>query len=187
MSAGGGGMHFTLVYDGELKANGDTIHKQGIRRAIHRQLSELWRGTPYRELRKPAESLTASIGAWRFFPLASSKRHELAELRILMLRPRMAVGSILEQGGDIDNRLKTLFDALRMPREAAEIPASDHPGEDEIPFFCLLEDDILITSLSIETDWLLEPSPLAAQVKMVIRVHIARARPIGANMVGRLV
>jgi hypothetical protein len=53
--------------------------------------------------------------------------------------------------GDIDNRLKTLFDSLRI---LGEVPAG--PTEDKKPFYVLLEDDKPITHISVETDTLLE-------------------------------
>jgi hypothetical protein len=57
-------------------------------------------------------------------------------------------------GGDIDNRIKVLFDGLRMPEHTPELGGV--PLEvDENPFFCLLEDDSLITSVTVTTDRLL--------------------------------
>lgn len=55
---------------------------------------------------------------------------------------------------DMDNWLKTLFDTLRMPTNKDEV--SGPPRDDEKPFFVLLEDDRLITHLSVETDTLLQ-------------------------------
>jgi hypothetical protein len=50
------------------------------------------------------------------------------------------------------------------------------PAPDEVPFFCLLEDDKLITKVSVETDQLLEDvSPGATRetdVRLLIRVSI---------------
>ena len=37
-----------------------------------------------------------------------------------------------------------------------EIPGNDLPDEGENPFFCLLEDDILIADLSVANDRFLE-------------------------------
>jgi hypothetical protein len=46
----------------------------------------------------------------------------------------------------------------------------------ETPFFCLLEDDRLITKLTVETDWLLDPptadSADAHAVRLVMKVTI---------------
>jgi hypothetical protein len=46
--------------------------------------------------------------------------------------------------GDIDNRLKTLFDCLTLPDPNQGYEA-ETPAQDELPYFyCLLEDDRLI-------------------------------------------
>ncbi len=176
-------MNFTLTYDGKLKANGSAKHKQEVRRIFHRQLLELWKGSLFNELKSPSETLTTSIGKYRFFPLVVAGRNEVAELNILMLRPGIGPGYIVGQGGDIDNRLKTLFDSLRMPKDTIEIPPKDQLGDNEDPFFCLLEDDILITNLSVTTDRLLEPCDSNSHVKLIIRVQIKKVPMIGGNMI----
>ena len=176
-------MNFTLTYDGDLKANGTIAHKHEVRRVFHLQLLELWKGTPFSQLRFPSETLTTTVGKYRFFPLVSAARNEIAELQVIMLRPELGTGYIVGQGGDIDNRLKTLFDSLRMPKNTNEIPAKDQPRDNEDPFFCLLEDDILITDLSVATDRLLEPCTSNSRVKLVIRVQIKKTTMIGANMI----
>jgi len=61
-------------------------------------------------------------------------------------------------GGDIDNRVKTILDALRVPAEPNAVPQGDAPRPDEVPFYCVLEDDKLVTALSVQTERLLEPS-----------------------------
>jgi hypothetical protein len=66
-------------------------------------------------------------------------------------------GSVL-QSGDIDNRLKTLFDAFRLPHSVDELGGNLEPQADEDPFFCLLEDDKLITHVAVETDVLFQPT-----------------------------
>jgi len=39
-------MEFTLVYQGQLTANGSIKDKQNIRREFHKQLAELWKQEP---------------------------------------------------------------------------------------------------------------------------------------------
>lgn len=181
-------MNFTLTYDGDLKANGNKRHKHEIRRVFHCQLAELWKASPlYQHGGANADlTLTTAIGNHRFFPLTSSARDEVAELQIMMLRPQRGPGYIIGEGGDIDNRLKTLFDSLRMPDKPDEIPENKQPGSNEVPFFCLLENDILITSLSVQTDRLLEPCQSASHVKLVIKVLIRKVPMVGANMISTL-
>lgn len=92
---------------------------------------------------------------YRFVPLVSSYDGVACALDILFLR-RDDPGNLIQSGGDIDNRIKVLFDALRIPRGCQEL-AGQNPTEDENPFFCLLEDDRLITEVKVTTDRLLLP------------------------------
>ena len=175
-------MNFTLTYDGNLKANGSPKHKQEIRREFHRQLQELWKGSSIDLSDSKSKNLKMTIGEFTFFPLVSDGRNEVAELQIIMLRPGQGPGYIIGHGGDIDNRLKTLFDSLRMPKDNNEISPDDKPAESEDPFFCLLQDDILIANLSVATDRLLEPVKSESYVKLIIRVQIKKVPAMGASM-----
>jgi hypothetical protein len=73
--------------------------------------------------------------------------------------------------------MKTLLDALRMPHNLAELPTGDMPKADEAPLFVLLEDDSLISHLSVTTDRLLEQpsSPLDAFLLIRVRVKVTKA------------
>ena len=102
-----------------------------------------------------------------------------------MLRSGVGPGYIIYRGGDIDNRLKTLLDSLRMPTMKEELPSNDPPEDNENPFYCLLENDNLITDISISTDRLLEPQASDSHVKLFIRVQIKKMPTIGANMIIR--
>jgi hypothetical protein len=65
----------------------------------------------------PAEgeiSLLERVGAFAFVPLASPRWCAVADVNVLFLR-RSAPGQLIGHDGDIDNRIKTLFDALRVP------------------------------------------------------------------------
>ena len=61
------------------------------------------------------------------------------------------------QPGDLDGRLKTLSDALKMPGPNKNELGGHIPEDGEDPFYCLLEDDNLISKATIENDVLLEP------------------------------
>ena len=101
----------------------------------------------------------------------------VAELEVTLLWPQTP-GNIITSGGDIDNRLKTLFDALKVPSEPSALPIGTIPQLGEEPFFCLLEDDSLIARVSVETDRLLEPCSDTSMVRLFIRV---KTRNIGAQ------
>ena len=99
---------------------------------------------------------------------------------ITMLRPQPP-SMIFSQSGDIDNCLKTLLDALKMPSDA-KIPSGETPAQDEEPFFCLLEDDCLVTKLVVETDRLFDPSAAPAEVILLVRVQTSKLVTIWKNI-----
>lgn len=170
-------MEFTLHYRGELKTNRGPKEKQALRRHFHAQLERLWQEIPLNEMhalleKEPTNGKTGIIQAvngFNFAPLVTEKLNLIAELRITLLRPEPP-GHIITQAGDIDNRLKTLFDALKVPAEPAAIPPDDQPREGEDPFYCLLEDDNLITKVQVETDRLLDTVKTKSEVVLLIHV-----------------
>jgi hypothetical protein len=158
------GMRLRLTYRGQLlsgqKSNLAHIHE--IRRSFHRQMRACWQLEPLSHqpaLLNPTPSETCVIEARKqfvFAPLVSAKLSLTAELNVLFLRA--AVPGHLYAGGDIDNRVKTLLDALRMPTLSEINSANLAPQSDEAPFFCLLQDDALVTSLAVTTDSFLDAS-----------------------------
>ena len=168
-------MKFRLIYRGDLKSNGNPAHKHEIRKVFHRQLLNLWEDYPLSEVRKhinidpdKGDSLGISRGGFKFIPLISPRLELVASLEILLLRPESA-GSVLTQAGDIDNRLKTLMDALQVPKDD-QIPKDVVPQLDEAFLYCLLEDDNLITSLDISTSKLYDTVSSSNEVLLVINV-----------------
>jgi len=167
-------MEFRLTYKGRLpaqsQANTRAKEKHNIRKHLHSQLKELWRTHPEMEL---IESMPASViipgaasviegladmyarGDYRFVPLVGPLFDSACALDILFLR-RDQPGDLVRHGGDIDNRIKVLFDALKVPQNNSET-CGEVPGPDENPFFCLLADDKLITEVKVTTDRLLTP------------------------------
>jgi hypothetical protein len=182
-------MRFTLHYRGKLKANGSPSHKHEIRRAFHVQLMRLWRQPPLSDHKDYLESargdgnysLQRPLGNFVFAPLICAEMNVVAELQVTLLRPE-APGNLLTQGGDIDNRMKTLFDALTMPRHENALAAGAQPLAEEKPyFFCLLEDDNLVTALSIETHQLLEPVENQSEVDVQVAVSTGVTRATIGN------
>lgn len=172
-------MEFRLVYEGRLIANGNAAEKQRIRRVFHRQLSALWQQRPLRDharyltLTPPPGDVSLVFplpgSAFQFSTVVSERVNLVCDMNILFLR-REEPGKVITQGGDIDNRLKTLFDALRLPKNLDELPKGDAPHGDEAPFFfCLLEDDALITRVSVTVDRLLVPGD-ASSVLLILDV-----------------
>jgi len=184
-------VEFTLVYEGELFAYKEdrAAHKHAIRRQFHPQLKQVWESKlphwisstrPSRMIRRidagsPILQQVASrfaICGYRFVPLVLEELVLACKLDILFLRREIGLGRIV-QGGDLDNRLKTLFDGLRVPHDGKEIGGSA-PLEGEDPFFCLLQDDSLITEVKVRADTLLTPTTpqTANDVKLIIGVTL---------------
>jgi hypothetical protein len=162
-------MDFTLQFSGDLKANAGKDDKHRIRKNFHVQMKELWNHQPLRDRQDLKSGLIKNTGSFNFLPLISVKLAFTAEIDIIILRPGTP-GKIIIEGGDIDNRLKTLFDSFRLPDKIQELPNMASPDEGEDPFYCLLENDNLITKVSVITDRLLLPSTYSAHVEMFIHV-----------------
>lgn len=188
-------MEFRLIYKGALPSERSSPRprdKHQIRRIFHEQLAELWKQHRFlrdvgaitkdpetgkrtsRSLDSYADQyrpLMAGVHTYRFLPLIGEKTGISCALDILFLR-RDSPGGLVVHGGDIDNRLKVLFDALRMPRCSDEV-RNCPPAPDEDPFFCVLEDDRYIDRVSLVNDRLLtplEPKEHIHDVLLVIQV-----------------
>ena len=92
------------------------------------------------------------LGSYRFVPLVTEELSLRCHVDILFLRPEDS-RSVMNSG-DLDARVKTIFDALRIPNSNAETGGME-PQDDETPFFCLLSDDKLISGVSVMCDELL--------------------------------
>jgi len=171
-------MEFRLIYQGPLLAVTDRdariAHKHEIRKKIHRQLKELWKThyalqhlpdvtqhlyddktkTEWHWSRLDELSKAYTRGGFCFAPLICRYYGLVCSLEILYLRKGIP-GKVI-RGGDLDNCMKTLLDALRIPGEK-ELPSDAKPNDSEHPFFCLMEDDALVTQIKITTDRLLVP------------------------------
>jgi hypothetical protein len=120
------------------------------------------------------------VQGFRFAPLVCDALKLVASLEITLLR-REPPGSILSRGGDIDNRLKTLLDSLKVPDQNA-LPADYRPPPGTDPLFCLLEDDNRITSLTVHSDRLLEQTSSPSWVVLILKVRVIPTLGIMANM-----
>lgn len=213
-------MKFTLVYDGDLPASGNspkTVAVSRIRNVFHDQFADLWQShIVCRQLARTARvykermvvgrvpiwdpqnrnydepvvpinperqiDLVGPIavdGVGSFVPLVRKSLYVTAALDIQFLRHEDP-GALVLQGGDLDNRLKTLFDALRMP-SAVEGARGDTPTAD--PLWCLLESDTLISDFSVKTGRLLgDPTKKPHAVRLWIDVTVKVLRVIDQNL-----
>lgn len=183
---------FKLVLRGGLPPNkrGTTDLKHRIRRELHPQLRMLWQQhgilrNAFKPRPKdgvvPVEELADDFAkfGFRFVPLV--RQGFACSLEILLLR-RDEPFRVFAGSGDLDGRVKTLFDGFRMPAQRSELNGNT-PQEDEDPFFCLLEDDKHIFNVDIKTDRLLVPqeeSEALRDVFAVIGVHVRYA--LGAEI-----
>jgi hypothetical protein len=163
-----------------------SLHVHDIRKEFHKQLKSLWEEHPIlhaqkeHALQKPNfptmmyEIFTRE--GFRWLPIVTEKNGLICKLDILMLRAGRP-GKVMH---DVDNRLKTLFDALRMPSGRSELGAGTTKGQvgpasDEDPFYVLLEDDKFITHMAVTTDMLLDPVPGVSPdtaVRLVLNVTV---------------
>jgi hypothetical protein len=159
-------------------------HKHALRKAFHKQLKGLWETDRFlRETRiiksrvdydpqrligdangwPSRADVTVPMSEWvadqyrengyRFIPLVRNEFALSCRLDVLFLR--IGDGHSVFTAGDVDNRIKTLIDALCKPLSGAALRGNEVPGEGEDPFYYLLEDDKLITGFGVETDRLL--------------------------------
>jgi len=190
-------------------------YKHKIRRAFHTQLSKLWREHPCLAAKwekfpflpprakqairvfqergyvkdAPTGLTTIDVLArqfdrcgYQFVPLVNERFDLVCGLDVLFLR-RGIPGDLIMPGGDVDNRIKTLFDALRVPKDGSEIDGP--PGANESPFFCLLQDDSLITEFKVTTDQLLKPmrpNQNESEVVLIVQVTVKATKVTLENL-----
>lgn len=187
-------MEFTLTYTGQLLSqNADhksvRANKHDIRRKLSGQIERLWMQPPLSAeatILQPAvwekgrpritpqrdghfTHYRIEIGGVSYIPLATDESGLIVELGVKWLRQDGA--SVLERGGDIDNRLKTLFDAMQLPQPNQVDQANPFMQE---TVYCLVSDDSLITGLSVATAPLLRAPDGTNDVELHIGVSVKR-------------
>jgi hypothetical protein len=198
-------MEFRLVYAGDLlRSSGNTNRraweKHYIRRHLHEQMKRLWQVHPalrsyaartvavddngvHLHPEKPFLDVVAKTyekSGIGFIPLITEPNGLVCSLDILLLRPEQP-GTILGSAGDIDNRIKTLVDALRIPADGSEMKRRDGDDPDPSPMYCLLQDDKLITSLKVETERLLfTKGDSEHEAIVIVHVETAQVDPFGS-------
>lgn len=197
-------MQFRLTYSGPLQSSGNdsasrrrkrSDHKHDLRKAFHPQLKRLWELTPHLKNghRSGPSVLVLSgdqagekspvykagylakkhkVSDWSFVPLVTADLNLVCSIDILFLRPQ-APGGVVRHG-DLDGRLKTLLDALSVPDEQQGYGDRDQDAG-ESRFYVLLQDDKLVTKISVETDQLLEivgSKDSHNDVRLVININL---------------
>jgi hypothetical protein len=168
-------VEISLTYRGPLpsatREDKKSDRKHLIRMQFSEQLAEVWQREPILQFFRDKLTLVpvvnrrpevppslpgmnphylAEMCGFKWIPLITRTNGLACHLDILLKR-RSDPGEIIvssDDGGDLDNRLKILFDALRMPLSTSEVPGNMWGGGAEA--FALLEDDSLISKLTIE-------------------------------------
>jgi hypothetical protein len=200
-------LDFTLKYAGPLVSSAATSAKRlksQLRVDFDKQFAVLWKEHPIlheqdpgRFDRKPPRHFRTVdahnkpayqsdiwyrclVSGIDYVPLVTYGHRMHCHLSI-RLHSRRGRGGIIHEGADLDNRLKVLLDALSMPNvgQDASLAATDN---EEPLVYCLLEDDELVTKLSVETLRLLrddvnDPNYVEADID----VHVTPIAPLAFN------
>lgn len=208
-------LEFRLLYQGLLlgASRNDTRvdMKHRMRLQFHKQLMRLWdtkfplKARKERQFIRQPINLTShanpedafvsyhktladkfSYHGYSFIPIVTDDLFLTCSLEILFLRPEEH--SLLVEGGDIDNRIKTVFDALRMPTvaETSDLKGKYPPTPDTTPMYCLMQDDKLVAEIKVTADQLLllpESRELNANdVFLVVQVRVKPTRLTNGNL-----
>lgn len=204
---GEGGVELALIYRGSLPAcqpNDQKLDdKQRIRLDFSQQLEQHWASTGVlRQMLASGNFVKATLDkrklvmgngfgsfaqcqvdvfGFQIHPLVCRYNGLVCHLELTLLR-RSKPGSIITSAGgaDIDNQLKTLFDALRMPLDDKELPGNRFGNGRGQKLFCLLEDDELITRLSVDTQMLhsmKQPNEAENYAEVMLKVNIKVQEP----------
>jgi hypothetical protein len=184
---------FTLMYDGPLFASGNDPALQSetkikniwsIRGRIVPQLERIFETSPIFGGQGGAPTRAAAMyvrqpiirNGFKFCALVRPGMGLGSELDIKMLVNHQP-GSVITQAGDLDNRLKTLFDALRVPKDNEFRGHTMTQAANEL-YPCLLEDDAAITRVCIASErWLDSGDRAENEVHLTIAVRITVLSP----------
>mgnify|MGYP001247401036 CR=1 FL=1 len=182
-------VNFRLIYDGPLKAASQSetrrVEKHALRCVFSRQLLQLYTNHDAEFLAAEWDSeppRPVKCGEFGCIALVRARLNLVCDLDILFLR-RENPGQLIQHGGDIDNRIKVLFDSLRIPQDDQEVRGCKPEGSNLL--FCLTENDSLITGFRVTTDQLLEPPASRAEqnnVQLIINVEVKATRLTEQNM-----
>jgi hypothetical protein len=112
-------------------------------------------------------------GGYNFLPLVRPELSTVCGMSIKFL-VNHEVCSLVTQAGDLDNRIKTLLDALRVPKDNefnGNVPADD-------PLPCLLHNDAMVVDLCVSVErWFSRAAKTEKDAQVHIDVEIMTARP----------
>lgn len=143
-------MIITLSYHGRLpaKQKGVSPVKAQLRTAFHGQIKA--QVEPL--LGQDRKHVSTWLDGHLFISPAHKSFRTAIELDVLMLVPPTR-----RKVGDVDNRLKTLIDGLTRPANGQQLKDHLEP-EGGAGTFCLMDDDALVTRLSLDSRVWHDPS-----------------------------
>lgn len=172
-------MHITLTYKGQIQGNS---RKQSdvwrLRKSFHDQLSKLRQTEQFDYVEKYSDPGSATpngyigidVSGSRFIPFVTSKMRTRCSLYVRILRGIRQYNPVLGNV-DLDNRIKTLIDALRSPQQAGELRDLDTAVR-----FVLLEDDSLIDGITVKSDhYLAEDDESVVLAVVTANIHLSHA------------
>src|ERR1700694_3499 len=182
-------MRFILTYEGPLPPNGRPEAKNRIRMELSPQLEQLWQ---FEQSLSEQRAIPVKLrGSHGFIPIVTVQHALVCHLDITLLQ-RGDPGSVIHRGGgDLGNRLKTLFDSREIPNPDQLAGLPPPPPEvalhaiSQPPYYVLLEDDSRITRLDVKIDKLLRDGPPNdVMVMMVVTVRPTRVTAANTPFLG---
>jgi hypothetical protein len=162
-----------LEYRGRLpseqggKGDHRIVDKQKLRLHFSEQLQRKWRDSSQLRGQDFTGVPFASRGPWHYelhgsdnafykvnacgfdiLPLVTWHNGLSCAVEVTVVGDTRSAAEVIGRG-DLDNGLKVLFDALRMPKNDNEVPGNMF-GSGQDRMYCLLEDDSLIHKFSVE-------------------------------------
>ena len=164
-------MKVTLFYEGEMPSNGSPEDKMMIRRKLHPQLKRFWETylrVPHRRLsRDEMLPFSSSFRKLNFVSLGCEKYEHFINLDLFFLKSIPPGGAGARR--DLDNQLKTLFDALSAPQNQEMIPKAERGHKGTI--YTLVQDDRLIKNFNVKLEELYFPR-YSRKLKLIIEARI---------------
>ncbi|CAN5289643.1 hypothetical protein BH10PSE9_BH10PSE9_03330 [soil metagenome] len=183
-------MRITLTHRGNIPGNKRPAAKiDAIRQGFHAQLNKLWGRDQIAFLKEWLDSGFAAgapdyrrvVGGRTYLPIVSEKIEARANLTVTLMSGLDARRPAFTNG-DVDNRVKSLIDALAAPIQPSRIPRTA-PSRDTI---CLLSDDSLVAELTVRTAALLSENDPTITLA-IIEADIVPGRGVLLKTLGMMV
>jgi hypothetical protein len=174
-------MELTLTFEGRIPAQRSDLGViWTMRRSFSSQLEKVWGKPPFEVLRKWEDSgfaagapkFTRILADTTYIPLYGLDVGVGVDLEITLLTGMPTQKSVISSG-DLDNRIKRIIDALRVPQGKGELQ-SDALAKSRC--YCLVEDDNAVLALRAKL------GPYLGSNDPSVSFAIIRARPVAINV-----